>query len=379
MSSVESCPAPWPGGQAVKVQHPARSRSPGRSRPFRILSSGGTITPDAEWWWSFHLAEEKRGGSRITRKTCSPPRPSTRNCTWGTRWRSSSPPKKAIPLPWHDALLAEQQRQQQLLEQAALPPDAPDWIRQFVLAADQFIVSRDIAGTPGKSILAGYPWFSDWGRDTMIALPGLTLATGRLDEAAAILQTYARFINQGMLPNRFPDAGQAPEYNTVDATLWYFQAVYACWQACSRDRAAIKELYPVLIDILKWHISGTRYNIHMDPSDGLLYAGEPGLQLTWMDVKIEDWVVTPRIGKPVEINALWYNALRIAAELADDFGDPADATMYHEMAQRAYASFSARFWYSGGYLYDVIDGPEGEDPTLRPNQTLCRVAGFPAA
>jgi predicted glycogen debranching enzyme len=373
---VEPYAAPWPDGQAVKVQ-PLLDRHADPARPFRIYSSGGTITPDGEWWWSFHLAEEKKRGLDNQEDLFAAATISA-DLRLGNTLAVVFTAEDDHPVPWHDALQAEQQRQHTLLEQAELPPHTPEWIQQLVLAADQFVVSRNIEGEPGKSLLAGYPWFSDWGRDTMIALPGLTLATGRREEAAAILQTYAKYVDQGMLPNRFPDAGQAPEYNTVDATLWYFQSVYACYKACGRDHPAIKELYPVLIAILKWHISGTRFNIRMDPADGLLHAGELGLQLTWMDAKIDDWVVTPRVGKPVEINALWVNALRIAAELAAELGYGEDAQTYHDMAERAHASFQARFWYSGGYLYDVIDGPEGDDdPTLRPNQIFAVSLPFP--
>jgi predicted glycogen debranching enzyme len=372
---VEFCAVPWPGGQAVTVQ-PLLDRHAEPARPFRIFSSGGTITPDSEWWWSFHLAEEKKRGMDNQEDLFAAATISA-DLRLGNTLAVVFTAEDSDPAPWHDALQAEQQRQRLLLEQADLPANTPEWIQQLVLAADQFIVSRDIDGQPGKSLLAGYPWFSDWGRDTMIALPGLTLATGRREEAAAILQTYAKFVDQGMLPNRFPDAGQAPEYNTVDATLWYFQSVYACYKACGRDHPAIRELYAVLIAILKWHIGGTRFNIRMDPADGLLYAGEPGLQLTWMDAKIDDWVVTPRLGKAVEINALWVNALRIAAEMAADLGYPDDAKTYAEMADRAHASFNARFWYSGGYLYDVIDGLDGDDPTLRPNQIFAVSLPFP--
>jgi predicted glycogen debranching enzyme len=374
--NVEPYAAPWPDGQAVKVQ-PLLDRQTVPTHPFRIYSSGGTITPDGEWWWSFHLAEEKKRGLANQEDLFAAATISA-DLRLGNTLAVVFTAEDDHPAPWHDALQAEQQRQRDLLEQAELPPNTPEWIQQLMLAADQFVVSRNIDGEPGKSLLAGYPWFSDWGRDTMIALPGLTLATGRRAEAAAILQTYAKYVDQGMLPNRFPDAGQAPEYNTVDATLWYFQSVYAYYKACGRDHPAIKELYPVLIAILKWHIGGTRFNIRMDPADGLLHAGEPGLQLTWMDAKIDDWVVTPRVGKPVEINALWVNALRIAAELAAELGNGEDAQTYHDMAERAHASFQARFWYSGGYLYDVIDGPEGDDdPTLRPNQIFAVSLPFP--
>lgn len=239
-------------------------------------------------------------------------------------------------------------------------------IRDLILAADQFIVSRSTPNDPdGQSIIAGYPWFGDWGRDTMISLPGLTLATGRTDVCARILRTFAQFIDQGMLPNRFPDAGETPEYNTVDATLWYFEAIRAYHAATSDDRL-LRELYPALREIIMWHNKGTRYRIHVDPSDGLLYSGEPGVQLTWMDAKVEDWVVTPRIGKAIEINALWYNALRFMAEAARQLEEsPVD---YERQADMIQANFG-RFWNdSAGYCYDVVDSPSGNDAELRPNQ-----------
>jgi predicted glycogen debranching enzyme len=199
----------------------------------------------------------------------------------------------------------------------------------------------------------------------MISLPGLTLAAGRLQIARQILQTYAQYIDQGMLPNRFPDLGEQPEYNSVDATLWYFEAIRAYFHTTG-DQDLLEELFPFLEEIIEHHQIGTRYQIHVDPEDGLLYAGEPGVQLTWMDVKVQDWVITPRTGKPVEVNALWYNALRSMAEFAIALGR--SSTAYQAMGQRVQESFD-RFWYAqGGYLYDVIDGPEGNDAKLRPNQ-----------
>ncbi len=374
-TDVDDYPSPWADGQAITVQ-----AGPDALQPFHILTNTGSIVPDSEWWWSFHLALEKRRGLD-NQEDLFAAATITADLGLGNTLAVVFSTEHDDPPPWHDALLAEQQRQRDLLAQAELDDATPGWVRQLVLAADQFIVTREIDGQPGKSILAGYPWFSDWGRDTMIALPGLTLATGRRDDGAAILQTYAKFVDQGMLPNRFPDAGYAPEYNTVDATLWYFQAIYACAKNCGMDdtalRAAIRALYPVMTGILTWYADGTRYNIHQDPDDGLLFAGEPGLQLSWMDAKIDDWVVTPRIGKPVEVNALWYNALRITAELAASLGHDDDAARYGAMADRTAASFDARFWYSGGYLYDVIDGPEGDDPTLRPNQIFAVSLPFP--
>src|SRR5256884_170981 len=190
---------------------------------------------------------------------------------------------------------------------------APAWIRQLILAADQFIVKRPLpAESEGRSVIAGYHWFGDWGRDTMIALPGLTLATRRPEIAREILFALARYVDGGMLPNNFPDAGGVPQYNTADAALWYFEAVRQYFEA-TKDAEGILKLYPVLTQITSAHLHGTRYHIHVDAADGLLYAGEEGVQLTWMDAKVGDWVVTPRIGKPVEINVLWYNALKTMA------------------------------------------------------------------
>ncbi len=217
-----------------------------------------------------------------------------------------------------------------------------------------------------RTVIAGYHWFSDWGRDTMIALPGLTLSAGRPAEAASLLRTFSRHISEGMLPNRFPDSGETPEYNTVDATLWYFHAIDRYTEATA-DLTLARELFPALEGIVDWHLRGTRYNIHCQ-NDGLIFAGQPGVQLTWMDAKVDDWVVTPRIGKPVEINALWINALRVMEKLAGLLRvNP--ARDYAALADRAVISFE-RFWNAeGGYLFDVIDGPDGgNDPSLRPNQ-----------
>ncbi len=244
---------------------------------------------------------------------------------------------------------------------------APDWVQPLILAADQFIVRRSLPEEPdGQSIIAGYHWFGDWGRDTMIALPGLTLTTGRTDIARKILLAFARYVDGGMLPNDFPDAGGRPEYNTVDAALWYYEAVRQYF-AVTQDRATLVSLFPVLEEMINAHLKGTRYQIHVDQADGLLYAGEPGVQLTWMDAKVGDWVVTPRIGKPVEINALWYNALETMAALAPAAGRSGEP--FAKMAAMVKRSFG-KFWNSGsGCCFDVIDAPGiGNDATLRPNQ-----------
>lgn len=237
--------------------------------------------------------------------------------------------------------------------------------RRLALAADQFVVRRDVDGAPGTSIIAGYHWFADWGRDTMIALPGLALATGRPEVAREVLGTYAHFIDRGMIPNRFPEAGATLEYNTVDATLWFVEAVRLYVEATG-DGALVQALWPTLEQIVDHHDRGTRFGIVVDEADGLLSAGEPGVQLTWMDAKVGEWVVTPRIGKPVEVNALWHSALETLAELAPLAG--ADAAPWRARAARVRQSFQ-RFWRDDlGHLCDVLDGPDGDDPTLRPNQ-----------
>jgi predicted glycogen debranching enzyme len=244
---------------------------------------------------------------------------------------------------------------------------APSWLWQLILAADQFIVKRSLPDMPdGRSIIAGYHWFGDWGRDTMIALPGLTLATGRPDVAKCILLAFSRYVDAGMLPNNFPDAGGKPEYNTVDAALWYFEAVRHYFSA-TQDAATLQQLFPVLAGIIDAHVKGTRYNIRVDPADGLLFAGGPGVQLTWMDAKVGDWVVTPRTGKPVEINAIWINALETMAEFARLLKQPGEG--YEKLAVKAKKNFQ-KFWNAArACCYDVIDAPGiGNDASLRPNQ-----------
>lgn len=246
---------------------------------------------------------------------------------------------------------------------------SPAWVQQLALAADQFIVKRALPGQPnGHSIIAGYHWFGDWGRDTMIALPGLALATGRPEFAREILLAFSQFVDSGMLPNNFPDAGGKPVYNTIDAGLWYFEAVRQYVEA-TRDVSMLQTLFPILAGMIDAHVAGTRYNIHVDPADGLLYGGGPGVQLTWMDAKIGDWVVTPRTGKPVEVNALWINALETMTQFSRALKSPANR--YQSLSSAAKESFS-KFWNSTrNCCYDVIDSPGiGNDGSLRPNQIL---------
>ena len=243
---------------------------------------------------------------------------------------------------------------------------APAWVRQLVLAADQFVVRRSLRKSPeGLTVIAGYPWFEDWGRDTMISLPGLALCTGRPEVARRVLATFARFLDRGMLPNRFPDGAAAPEYNTADAALWYVEAVRA-YHAATEDDALLAQLYPALAGIIGWHRKGTRYGVGQDQADGLLRSGEAVVQLTWMDAKVGDWVVTPRTGKAVEINALWYNALRAMALFSRRLKrSPGE---WDAEAARVAAGFD-RFWNEAERCcFDVLDGPSGNDAAVRPNQ-----------
>jgi predicted glycogen debranching enzyme len=274
-----------------------------------------------------------------------------------------------------DAALAEERNREAAVLEAAKPalasslPEARPRLSQLALAADQFVSARPLPGQPdGKTIIAGYHWFGDWGRDTMIALPGLTLATGRPEIAKQILLAFSNFTDRGMLPNNFPDSGGTPEYNTIDATLWYFEAIRQYF-ADTSDVATLTELFPVLAEIVEVHVHGTRYNIHVDPADGLLYGGGPGAQLTWMDAKIGDWVVTPRTGKPVEINALWISALESMIAFAAVLG--ASPASYTQLLAKARAGF-AKFWNpQRNCCFDVLDSPGvGNDGTLRPNQVF---------
>ena len=252
--------------------------------------------------------------------------------------------------------------------------------KELVLAADQFIVTpagrvedaarARAAGDEVRTVIAGYHWFTDWGRDTMISLEGLTLVTGRQIEAGYILRTFANYIRDGLLPNLFPEGERQGLYHTADATLWYFHAIHRYLQATG-DVETLHLLLPKLEDIALHHLRGTRFGIGVDPADGLLRQGQKGYQLTWMDAKVGGWVVTPRRGKAVEINALWYNALRLLEGwVREDKGDEA-ATPHKHHADKARDSFNKRFWYpQGGYLYDVVDGEKGDDASCRPNQLL---------
>jgi predicted glycogen debranching enzyme len=284
-----------------------------------------------------------------------------------------------LAMPFDEALRAERQRRSRLLKSARRILPAEDAFHaELVLAADEFLIKpagrvedaarAQAAGEDIRTVIAGYHWFTDWGRDTMITLEGLTLSTGRFPEAEFILRTFAHYVRDGLIPNMFPEGQTEGLYHTADASLWFFHAVNR-YVAYTDDRETLSALLPRLIEIADRHIEGTRFGIDVDPRDGLLRQGAEGYQLTWMDAKVGDWVVTPRRGKAVEINALWYNALRLLEGwVREGRGDPA-ADKYREHAEKARASFNARFWYEpGGYLYDVVDGERGDDPACRPNQ-----------
>jgi predicted glycogen debranching enzyme len=353
--------------QVVPVKRGVRVDPFFSATSFYLLSSQGEFTPEHTWYHNFWLAMEQYRGEL----------PHDDHLCIGTLHATIEPGEtltivastRAISdLDGPEVYAQHQHDEQQVIARCSYPY-APAWVHQLMLAARQFIVHRpsisssDEAG--GKTIIAGYHWFGDWGRDTMISLPGLTLASGTPDVAANILRTFARYISQGMLPNRFPDDGEEPEYNTVDAALWYIEAIRAYYDETG-DTELLAELFSGLQDIIAWHRHGTRYGIRVDPEDGLLYAGDADVQLTWMDAKVGDWVVTPRTGKPVEINALWYNMLCTMADFAQVLSK--SARPYEQAAEQVRASF-ARFWNEqAGYCYDVLDGPEGRDDALRPNQ-----------
>ncbi|NJM98163.1 MAG: glycogen debranching protein [Phormidesmis sp. RL_2_1] len=351
--------------------------APEQAIPFYLLSNKGQFIPADKWYQHYFLTVEQYRGL-----TCLD------DNLHAATLRTALQPGETLtivasiePYPSLDgqvALNAREQYESALLQQANIQLNtSPPWIQQLVLAADQFVVDRILPPEPnakeeiskvaavGKTIIAGYPWFGDWGRDTMIALPGLTLATGRPEIAKPILRTFAQYLDQGMLPNAFPEANDTPGYNTVDAILWFFEAIRAYLEA-TQDLALLRELFPALQEVIDWHLRGTRYNIHWDSSDGLIYAGEPGAQLTWMDAKVDDWVVTPRRGKPIEINALWHNALMSMAVFCNQLQLPQNE--YIQLAHQANAGF-AKFWQPTlGYCYDLLDGPAGDDAALRPNQ-----------
>jgi len=328
----------------------------------------GEIAPHGDWYRNFEYRVEQERGLDSHEDLFSPFAVTFAIDQTALATKSGARVSIITSTDRRDAKQARAYREAEVARRQTITQSAPhdnDLVRASTLAADQYIVARG----EQKTIIAGYHWFADWGRDTMIALPGLTLATGRFEIAKSILLEFAKHVDQGMLPNRFPDSGETLEYNTVDATLWFFEAVRAL--VCgTKDFDFVRDnLYEVLRDIIDWHVRGTRYSIHVD-TDGLLFSGEQGVQLTWMDAKVGDWVVTPRTGKAVEIQALWYNALRVMEDLAEKFGDKANEKQYKTMAAGARKSFNELFWNEQtGCLYDVVNGDE-RDASIRPNQVL---------
>jgi predicted glycogen debranching enzyme len=361
------------------------------ARPFWL-----TTTPTAEfthtgvWYWNFVYRREFERGfdgkedlylPGVIRAVLQP----GESVTLVT---STEPPEETGPL-LDGAFERELSRRQATLKAAGFKKadweadatiqsdDNKAFAAELALGADSFLVTRRIESkgetTEVPTVIAGYPWFADWGRDTMISLPGLTLPLGRARQANKVVRTFGLFSREGLIPNNFADAGSTPEYNTADATLWMFQAIEVLATGTGNLKAT-RNLYPLLADIIAWHVKGTKHGIRVDPDDGLLWAGEEGVQHTWMDASVDGRVVTPRIGKPVEINALWYNALMVMDKLRRSLGrtvvagreEPPD---FGALAEQAHESFGKRFWYDAGdYLFDVIDGPDGPDTSLRPNQ-----------
>ena len=353
---------PVPGGLCVVARDGAI--------PVYLLSDAAQAEARNAWYRNYDLAVERERGldhredhllAAVFKARLAPGGSAT--FAFGTD------PKP--PLENRAALLAREDLDQKLLEywiaahpRAAL--EAPHWIWQLVLAAAQFTARvRASDGRDRWSIVAGYPWFGEWGRDAMIALPGLALETGRPDVARSVLHEFPRFAQQGLLPNAFSEKGEPSGYNSVDSMLWYFQALRE-YVAQTSDLSIVREVFEALASAVDWYTRGTRYGVHVDPADGLLCAGEPGIQVTWMDAKVGDRPITPRIGKPVEINALWFNALHTIARFAPELGKRADE--YKALAERVKKSF-ARYWNEERqFCFDVIDGPRGNDTSLRPNQ-----------
>jgi predicted glycogen debranching enzyme len=343
--------------------------------PFYLKSAGASVEPRHEWYRDYFLPAEKERGldDREDRLLAAQfhfqlvPQESVTLVFTTAEATSLDGMESRAEQSNHEWRLFKVWQEQHTKMCSSPAEEEPGWLWQLVLAADQFVVRRALPEDPeGLSLIAGYHWFGDWGRDTMIALPGLTLPLGRPEIARKILQSFARYVDAGMLPNNFPDGSGPPQYNTVDAALWYFEAVRQ-YYAATQDLELVQYLFPALVEIVDAHVRGTRYNIKVDPGDALIFAGSPEVQLTWMDAKIGDWVVTPRIGKPVEINALWINALHTMAGFARLLVRPGEG--YEKLAEKATRNFQ-KFWNSErDCCFDVIDEPgRGNDASLRPNQ-----------
>jgi predicted glycogen debranching enzyme len=325
--------------------------------PYRMEESRGYHGVGPLWSPGYFRADAKVG-EEVTLIASTEP--------WGT----------ILALSPATAAAAERERRERLLAISGIP-DEDEFGRELVLAADQFVIRpagrieefarARATGDEVRTVIAGYHWFTDWGRDTMISLEGLTLTTHRVREAGYILRTFGQYVRDGLIPNMFPEGDRDGLYHTADATLWFFHAIERYTQVTG-EQQTLRVLLPTLIDIVEHHLRGTRFGIHIDPADGLFTQGAEGYQLTWMDAKVGDWVVTPRRGKAVELNALWYNALCLLESWTRQFGG-GEGLGISEHARRAKDSFNKRFWFDEGqYLYDVVDGADGDDPSCRPNQ-----------
>jgi predicted glycogen debranching enzyme len=359
------------------VEHGIRVVAFDGATPFYLKSATAALDSRHEWYKNFFLPVERERGlddheDRLVAAVFRGRLTAGEKLTlvFSTEAQAVLDGEQARVLQSNHDLKLFQAWQKRHAETVTTPAeDEPGWLWQLVLAADQFIAKRALPDdAEGLTVVAGYPWFSDWGRDTMIAIPGLALPLGRPEIMRKILESFARYVDGGMLPNNFPDRTGTPQYNTIDAAMWYFEAVRQYFEA-TQDLALVQKLFPVLSRIVDAHVAGTRYNIKVDPADALLYGGNPEVQLTWMDAKIGDWVVTPRIGKPVEINALWINALNTMAEFSRRLARPGEG--YLKLKQKAEKNFQ-KFWNPvRNCCFDVIDVPGGgADASLRPNQVF---------
>ncbi|HSE57677.1 MAG TPA: amylo-alpha-1,6-glucosidase [Nitrospiraceae bacterium] len=334
-------------------------------RPYQDLPAvhahhGGEYSHQPEWFYRVQFPVEQARGLDGEEDWWSPGEFRLDLSETGQAWLAFT--TEAIESLEVPELLEAERRRRELVASEA--PKGDRLAEALWRATDAFVAERG----EQQTVIAGYPWFTDWGRDAFISLPGLCLVTGRYDTARQVLQAFADHVSQGMIPNRFPDAGEQPEYNTIDASLWYVHAADR-YLFYSKDEEFVRLVaWPAVKQIIDGYRTGTRYGIRMD-ADGLITGGAPGVQLTWMDAKVGDWVVTPRRGKPVEIQALWVRALEIGASLGTKFGEPEFAARCRRDCALASRSFRSRFWYEeGGYLYDVVDGEGGDDASLRPNQ-----------
>ncbi|MEJ7932238.1 amylo-alpha-1,6-glucosidase [Ramlibacter sp. AN1015] len=361
--------------EADGPRHELRSRSRPELPPLRLFLHGcaSTLVPAQSVRTFLYRVEAARGYAHMgevwspgaLRLALAP----GEHCTLVA---STEPWERMLAQTPQQALHAERERRAGLLAQAH-PAARTGAAARLVLAADQFVISpstRRQEKPEARTVIAGYHWFTDWGRDTMISLEGLTLVTGRHAEAGWILRTFLQHVRDGLIPNLFPEGENEGLYHTADATLWLFHAIDR-YQAATGDQALLRDALPTLRSIIEHHLRGTRFGIGVDPDDGLLRQGEAGYQLTWMDAKVDGWVVTPRRGKAVELNALFHNALRLMQGWLLEQGDANGAQAMHAHAERLARSFNRRFWNSAtGCLFDVVDGEQGDDAAIRPNMLL---------